>query len=182
MSPSAEEAARALREIDAIKERAAGFQDYQAESAQLILWGAANSIGLVATALFEQHLLQIWVPLVLLCLVAGALLARRTNALLPGIGWRYLLILGAILFLIVALHAVFWPLSPEQGAMIAPLFVGVLYFLRGVLLRPRYLVIGGALAGLSLLSFLFAGPWFWWAMAMTWGGTLMLSGVWLGRL
>lgn len=61
MSPSAEEAAQALREIDAIKERAAGFQDYQAESAQLILWGAANSIGLVATALFEQHLLLIWV-------------------------------------------------------------------------------------------------------------------------
>lgn len=38
MLPTAEEAAQALRDIDLISHRAAGFQDYRAESGQLILW------------------------------------------------------------------------------------------------------------------------------------------------
>lgn len=45
MPPSAEEAALALREIAAIRERAAGFQDYRAESSQLLVWGCAYIIG-----------------------------------------------------------------------------------------------------------------------------------------
>ena len=70
MSPSPEEAAQALRAINSVQARAAGFQDYRAESLQLMLWGVANLLGCVFTALFPQLLLLIWLVVVIAWLVS----------------------------------------------------------------------------------------------------------------
>lgn len=179
MGSSAEEAARALREIAEIKARAAGFQDYRAESGQLLLWGFAYFIGFALSAVFPQYILLVWVLVVVFGLLAGSAIARRTNPDIPGIAWRYLALIGSILLLCILIHIVMWPLSAEQGSMLAPLFVSTLYILRGVQLRPRYLVIGALLAILSLSGFLWLSAWFWWWMAFACGGTLMVSGLWL---
>lgn len=180
MLPTAEEAAQALRDIDLIKHRAAGFQDYRAESGQLILWGLAYLAGFSLTACFPGHLLSIWVVLVLISLGVGTWLALRSS-IGVGIVWRYLAVIATILLFIIAMHWVFWPVSPEQGAMLAPLFLSALYILRGIQLRPRYTVIGCALGILSLCGYVFLLPVFWPWMAMACGGTLILSGLWLRR-
>lgn len=179
MAPSAEEAARALREIAEIKARAAGFQDYQAESGQLLLWGSAYFLGFALSALFTDHLLLIWGLVVTAALIAGSIVARRTNPDISGIAWRYLALIGSIVLLCVLINIVMWPLSAEQGTMLAPLFVATLYILRGVQLRPRYLAIGVLLAVLSMVGFLWLNAWFWWWMAFACGGTLIVSGLWL---
>ena len=181
MGSSAEEAARALREIAEIKARAAGFQDYQAESGQLLLWGAAYFIGFSLCALFPEYILGIWALVITTALVAGSGIARRTNPDIPGIAWRYLALIGSIILLCVLINVVMWPLTPEQGSMLAPLFIATLYVLRGVQLRPRYLIIGVILAVLSMAGFLWLTTWFWWWMAFACGGTLMLSGLWLRK-
>ncbi|GGI95791.1 hypothetical protein [Halopseudomonas pertucinogena] len=178
MLPTAEEAAQALRDIDLIKHRAAGFQDYRAESGQLILWGLAYLAGFSLSACFPRYLLGIWTAVVLAALAIGTWLAVRSGAG-AGIVRRYLAVITTILSFIIAVHWVFWPISPEQGAMLAPLFLSALYVLRGIQLRPRYTVIGAALGILSLGGYLFLLPVFWPWMAMACGGTLILSGLWL---
>lgn len=178
MVPTAEEAARALRDIDSIKHRVAGFQDYRAESSQLILWGLAYLAGFSLTACFPGHLIVIWLSVVLIALAVGVCLARRSA---PGteIMWRYLALISTVLLAIVIMHVIFWPISPEQGTLLGPLILSMLYILRGIQLRPRYTVIGIVLGGLSLCGYLFLQPVFWPWMALACGGTLILSGLWL---
>lgn len=182
MPPSAEEAARALREIDQIRARAAGFQDYYAESGQLLLWGAAYGIGFMLSALFPAQLTVIWAIVVAATITIGTLVARAGNPDIPGIAWRYFALISAILLFIVLVQFVMWPISAEQGAMVAPLLIGILYILRGLQLRPRYVLIGSTLVVLNTLGFVLLLPYFWWWMAMATGGTLVLSGLWLRRL
>ena len=178
MVPTAEEAAKALRDIDVITHRAAGFQDYRAEAGQLILWGLAYFAGFSLTSCFGQHLIVIWLSVVLVAMVGGAYLARRSA---PGVGimWRYLALVSTVLLAVVIMHVVFWPISAEQGTLLGPLILSLLYILRGIQLRPRYTVIGTVLGGLSLIGYLFLLPVFWPWMALACGGTLMLSGLWL---
>lgn len=179
MPPTVEEAARALREIAVIRHRAAGFQDYQAESGQLLLWGLAYVIGFALSACFPDHLLTIWTTVVLTAVAIGAWLASRTAPEVIGIAWRYLAIIATFILFCVAFNIVFWPLAPEQGALLAPLLLSALYILRGIQLRPRYTVIGLALGSLCLVGYLWLLPVFWPWMSMACGGTLILSGLWL---
>jgi len=181
MSPSPEEAAAALRAINSVQARAAGFQDYRAESRQLMLWGVVNLLGCVFTALFPSFLLLIWLAVVIVGLVAGVRLARIAEEVMPGIVWRYLLVVGSVLLFALLLHVVMWPLTPRQGSMIVPLFVATLYVIRGAQSRPRYVIIGAGLALLCFCCFLFATSHYWWWLALAWGGTFILSSLWLRR-
>lgn len=179
MPPSAEEAAQALRDIAAINARAAGFQDYQAESNQLILWGSVHVIGFVLTALFPHFLLSIWVPLIVLGLAGGAVLAARAAPLLPGIVWRYLVVIGTILLFHILINIIMWPVARPQGTLVGPLLVCTLYVFRGVHLRPRYFLIGVLVATLCLIGYAFFLDHFWWWMAFAYGGSFVLFGLWL---
>ena len=156
MSPSPEEAAAALRAINSVQARAAGFQDYRAESRQLMLWGVVNLLGCIFTALFPSLLLLIWLVVVIVGLLAGVRLARVAQESMPGIVWRYLVLVGSVLLFAALIHVVMWPLTPQQGSMVVPLFVATLYAIRGAQSRPRYLIIGTSLAILCFCCFLFA--------------------------
>lgn len=178
MLPTAEEAAQALRDIDLISHRAAGFQDYRAESGQLILWGLFYLVGFTLTFCFPAQALALWGVLLVGAVAIGIRLAMNSGAG-GGIALRYLGLITTMVAFVVAVHVVFWPVSGEQGAMIAPVFVSALYILRGIQLRPRYTVIGLVLGTLCLGGYLFLLPVFWPWMAMACGGTLILAGLWL---
>ena len=137
MPPSREEAAQALREISNVQARVAGFQDYRFEASQLILWGLLNIIGCVGSALFAGYLLPIWLGVVVVGLLLGVFMAVHSAPRVPGVIWRYLLVILSILLFDVILHVIFWPVSPRQGSMIVPLFVATIYIVRGAQSRPR---------------------------------------------
>lgn len=179
MTTTAEEAARALREIDLIQHRAAGFQDYQAESGQLLLWGLAYVVGFALTACFPDQLIPIWAVVILVTMGVGTWLASRTAADGARVAWRYLAIISTILLFCLAFNIIFWPLTPEQGAMLAPMLLATLYILRGIQLRPRYMVIGLLLGSLCLGGYVLLLPVFWPWMTLACGGTLIVSGLWL---
>ncbi|MGB3597075.1 MAG: hypothetical protein WBA27_08740 [Pseudomonas neustonica] len=181
MSPSPEEAAAALRAINSVQARAAGFQDYRAESRQLMLWGVVNLLGCIFTALFPSLLLLIWLVVVIVGLLAGVRLARVAQESMPGIVCRYLVLVGSVLLFAALIHVVMWPLTPQQGSMVVPLFVATLYAIRGAQSRPRYLIIGTSLAILCFCCFLFATVHYWWWLALAWGGTFIVSSLWLRR-
>lgn len=181
MPPSAEQAAQALRDIAAINARAAGFQDYQAESNQLILWGGMHVVAFALTALFPTFALFIWVPLILLATAGGCMLAVRAAPHVQGIVWRYLVLIGSILLFHVLINTIMWPVSAQQATLVAPLLVCTLYVFRGVHLRPRYLLIGLLVATLCLFGYAFFSAFFWWWMAFAYGGIFVLFGLWLRR-
>lgn len=181
MTEQAAEAARALREIALIKERAAGFQDYQAESRQLVLWGAAHMIGFGLTTLAPEWFLLTWSSVLLLAMGIGARLAQLSNAVVPGITWRYLLVVGSILLFALLINYLFHPLPPRQGALAGPLFIGCLYLIRGAHFRPRYIVLGVVLISVCFFGYQFLDTWFWWWMSIAFGGSLLLFGLWLRR-
>lgn len=181
MPPSREEAAQALREISNVQARVAGFQDYRFEASQLIVWGLLNILGCLGSSLFADQILLVWLGIVIVGLVLGVRMAVRSAPSVPGVAWRYLLVILSILLFDILLHFIFWPLSPRQGSMIVPLFVATIYIVRGAQSRPRYIAIGAALALLSTLSYLLAGDNYWYWLALTWGGTFVVSGLWLRR-
>lgn len=179
MPPTAHEAELALREIEAINRRAAGFQDYQAESQQLLLWGVFYMLGFAGSALMsEAPRLLWWLGLLAVAVVIGSRLASRAIQDAPGIVWRYLLVLGIIFIFVMVMAVVMQPLTSEQISMLSPLFVGILYLLRGTQLS-RYLLIGTSLLVPCLASYMLAGEYFWWAMSLACGLPLLAAGLWL---
>ncbi|TVP93689.1 MAG: hypothetical protein EA348_00080 [Pseudomonadaceae bacterium] len=181
MTDHAEDAARALREIALIKERAAGFQDYQAESHQLVLWGFVHIAGYGLSALLPDFLLLVWFVVITAGLLAGACLAQRSNDIIPGIIWRYSLVIGSILLFVILIHVLYHPLPATQAALAGPLFVGCLYLIRGAHFRPRYIFLGVTLILVCLIAHLLPQAWFWWWMSLAFGGSLVLFGLWLRR-
>ncbi|SDU04670.1 hypothetical protein [Halopseudomonas salegens] len=181
MTEHAEEAARALREIELIKERVAGFQDYQAESHQLVLWGFVHVIGYALSALVPEYILLSWLGVLTFGILTGLWLARGSKDVIPGIVWRYLLVIGSILLFVCLIHFFYFPLPPTQGALAGPLFIGCLYLIRGAQVRPRYIFLGATLILVCLIAHLLLQAWFWWWMSLAFGGGLMLFGLWLRR-
>ena len=181
MPDHAEEAARALREIALIKERAAGFQDYQAESRQLVLWGLAHMVGFALTTLAPEYFLVTWTGVLVLAMCFGAWVAQRSKLNVPGMVWRYLLVVGSILLFALLINFLLYPLPPEQGALAGPLYIGCLYLIRGAQFRPRYIFLGTILSLVCVSGYLLLLDWFWWWMSLAFGGSLLLFGLWLRR-
>lgn len=182
MSDHAEEAARALREIALINERAAGFQDYQAESGQLVLWGLVHIFGYALTILAPPFYLLTWLSVLSFGMLVGAWMAwRSNNDAIPGIVWRYVLVVGSILLFVILIHYLYYPLQPEHGALAGPIFVGCLYLIRGAQFRPRYIFLGVTLILVCLIGHFLPPFWFWWWMSLGFGGGLLLFGLWLRR-
>jgi|GEM_PF-556407 len=178
MSPTAYEAERALRDIATINRRAAGFQDYQAESLQLMLWGLFYMIGFAGVAAFELPVLLWWGGLLVVTVLFGSRLVSRGDPDSPGIIGRYLLVLAIILGFVVLMTITLQPLTDQQVSLLAPVFVSVLYLLRGTQL-PRYLLIGISLLLPCLVSYWMAGEHFWWAMSLACGAPMLGAGLWL---
>lgn len=181
MPPSQEEAAKALREISHVQERAAGFLDYRGEAGQLILWGVLNAMGCMAIALWPAYPLRIWLCVVIVGMTLGSWLVHRACEGRRDIVWRYLLVICCILLFDLLLHVIMWPLTLRQSSLIVPLFIAALYVIRGAQSRPRYIVIGTLLAVLCTCCYLFSLNNYWWWLALAWGGTFVLSGGWLRR-
>jgi hypothetical protein len=79
------------------------------------------------------------------------------------------------------LFAVFQPIRPMQIGAYWPLLAAALYGGIGLWGGVRYIVVGAALALVTLFSFFFLQDRFYVAMALAGGGALILTGLWLRR-
>src|SRR5690606_6157255 len=137
MLPTAEEAAQALRDIDLISHRAAGFQDYRAESGQLILWALFYLVGFTLTFCFPAQALALWGVLLVVAVAIGIRLAM-SSGVGCGIVLRFVGLIHPTSVLSLAVRVVLWSVCGELSAALARIFVSALYILRGSLLRPLY--------------------------------------------
>jgi hypothetical protein len=176
---SPQDAAGALREIEAAENRSAQLHGYERSSSQLVLWGILWAIGYGLNDLFSSRGAAIWAAIVPIGLVAGFVAVRGAG---HQVGWRY----GGVVLTVVAFFSVafyvLWPVSPKQIAALIPLFVAAAYVVAGIWRGSRYVATGIAVATLTLVGFVMVRDHFFLWMAGVGGAALILAGTWLRRV
>jgi hypothetical protein len=178
MTLSPQDAAAALNDIEAAEARSAMLSDYRHASPHLIAWGVLWMVGYGLNDVFPMHAGAVWsvvVPVGLIADVAAMRGARRNAA------WRTFAAIGAVSAFVVAMVLVMAPVNGRQVATVIPLFVALMYVLRGIWIGPRYVVAGVAIAALTLVGYWLVASHFSLYMAVVGGGALILGGLWLRR-
>jgi hypothetical protein len=200
MAPTAEEAAQALREIESIRTRSTQLRSYRYAAPQFILWGIFWLIGYGASDLAPAYANRVWPGITILWVLLYLFYFSRSG---PGVAApgaanasmraaedarmqrRYrlrILGLAALAFLmIVGTALIMRPRGIEMGAYV-PLLVASVYIGAGLWgAGSRYVLIGAALAVLTLCGYLLLRQYFLLLMAFAGGGALILTGLWLRR-
>jgi hypothetical protein len=175
---SLQDAAGALRDIEAAQARSAQLHGYARSSPQLLLWGVLWVVGYGLQDLLPAHASAIWGAIVPIGLIAGFAALRGAG---HEVGWRY----GAVAVTLAAFFAaaffVLWPVSPRQSAALIPLVIATGYVIGGIWRGPRYVTTGIAVAALTLAGFILLKQHFFLWMAGVGGASLILAGIWLKR-
>src|SRR5260370_23567172 len=115
---SPQDAAGALREIEAAQERSAKLHGYARSSPQLLLWGVLWVIGYGLNDFFPAYSGAIWSAVVPIGLISGFAALRGTG---HEVGLRYGAVALTLLAFFAAVFLVLWPLNPRQIAALIPL-------------------------------------------------------------
>ncbi len=182
MSLSAEEAARALHEIEAVSHRSGQLYRYQRTAPMLLLWGAIWLVGFGLTDLFPANANAFWIVLniagVLGCLHFGR---QRSGDPTTRTGWRWLASCAGIFAFYLLVLVIFQPAGGKQSSALIVLIVALAYVLGGIWFGARFAVAGIVLAALDLSGYFVLTEHFYLWMAFVGGGALMLAGLWLRR-
>jgi hypothetical protein len=179
MALSSQDASAALRDIEDAEARSSMLRDYRNASPHLISWGVLWMVGYGLNDVFPMHGGAIWSVVVPVGLIADLAAMRGRSG---ESAWRQFAAIAAVSAFVIALVLVMAPVSGRQIATVIPLFVALLYVLRGIWVGPRYVVAGLVIAALTLAGFWFIGRYFSLYMAVVGGGALILGGLWLRRV
>jgi hypothetical protein len=178
MTLSPQDAADALRDIDAAQARSKTLLGYQNAAPHFLIWGIIWVVGYGLSDVFRGHANAIWGTLVPIGLIAGLFVKRDAGR---AISWRYAATALAIFSFFAATFFVMWPVSGRQISAFIPLVVALLYVLGGIWSGLRYVVAGIAIAALTLAGFFFLREHFLLWMAVVGGGALILASIWLRK-
>lgn len=184
MEISRDQAASALREVEAVAERSQELAGYAAGAPVLIMWGVICMIGYGAGAVSPTYSV-IWLPLCLFGAAATAVMSRRrrdadptSNRIAARIGWTW----AALVVFYFAAFAVLRPHEINQVNAFPALLVALSYAVMGIWTWRRYLILGALVAALTLLGYFLVGDYYGLWMAAVMGGGLILGGLWLRKV
>ena len=180
MTLSRADAAAALQDIDAATTRSRALHGYQRAAPHLIIWGVAWAVGYTVTDLAPAWTGPAWLSSVVIA-TGGDIAAARSGGKGEGNGALFAAVFAIFLIFIGATIAVMGPHEPKQVGAFIPLVVAAVYAVIGLMDAPRMLVLGGALAALTLFGFFALPAHFLLWMAVVGGGSLILGGIWLRR-
>ncbi len=183
MTFSSQQAAKTLRELEAVSHRSEQLYRYRRAAPLLMLWGTIWTLGFSLSYFFPAHASFAWTALDFTGTVGCIYIARQGRREKSSAAmWRWL---GSI-FTIVAFYLIvliiFQPTSGEQSAVLAALLVALFYTLSGIWLGARFAIAGLSVAGLTLIGYFTLTAYFCLWMAAVGGGALMLAGAWLRRV
>ena len=182
MSLTPNEAASALRDIESTGRRSGQAFGYRLSAPHLIIWGLVWVVGYAGTDVTPQLANVLWPAVVILgtiaSLVTGTWLAGAHKAGRKGEGWRYGLLVVVFWAFLIGTYALMHPGPREQGAFV-PLAVAAIYAGLGLWIGLRFVLLGAAIAALTLFGFFEIQQHFALWMAAVGGGGLILAGLWL---
>lgn len=183
MTIDREAAASSLSAIEHAERRTGQAILYGVASAFLILWGTLTTAGYILGLLWPRHAGNIWAVLMAAGFAITIAMTRRNR---PGLtktqkalGWRLVCaqfaLMGYGLTVVTTLGPftgrqldAFWPLLFMLGYVLAGIWVGLFFVLSGI-----------SIAALTVIGYIFSGPWFPLWMAIINGGGLLFGGLWL---
>ena len=183
MTLTPQDAAAALADIEQVRTRSAELRNYQAAAPHFYLWALIWLIGYGLGDLAPQLERFAWSALVVFGWLVGVVLTRQANRTVDaarmrafwGKFWRLAVVVAGFS---LAMLAVLRPHGLQQAAF-WPLLVAAIYCAVGIYAGRRLLLIGVALAILTLVGFFALTGWFLLWMAVIGSGALLAGGLWL---
>jgi len=195
--PTKDDAIAALAEINRVMAQTRSAIARGPSAALLILWGCIWFAADLTTQLYPPALQWLWWVLDLIGFAGTWWIVRihATRVKSPG-GWRYGVFWGALFFYAILwihlLAPVRWPQTAEQWTEFEPVFrritayfhtIPMFAYVIGGLFGGRFLMwLGLAVTGLIVAGLYLAGPYFYLWLAVTGGGSLVLTGVMIRKL
>lgn len=186
MNITREDAASALREVDAATARSREARAYRIGGPHLLVWGVVWLVGYALTGLLpalglirDAQIGLLWLVLSLLGVAGDLVLFRQARAAARRDIGRMLAPLAVFAF-VAATYLVMRPASAAQYEVYPALVVGLTYVLAGLVTGARrYAVIGVLVFGLALAGYFLLGAWLPYWLAVVGGGGLIVGGLWL---
>jgi hypothetical protein len=180
MSVTRAAAAAALHDIEAASARSATLRGYQSAAPHLVIWGVAWAIAYAVNDLAPPWGNATWLMVWPVAVTGDIVATRRDRGRQSAAAGRTMLTLFAIFMVLVGgTIAIMAPGDSRQIGAFIPLVVAAGYAIMGVLGLARLLVLGAALAALTLLGYFGLPSHFLLWMAVVGGGGLILGGIWL---
>jgi hypothetical protein len=184
MTIDPKEAATALSDIARIERRTHQSITYEHSSRQFLLWGVLVVCGYVFSFVEHAYAGAGWIAVTIIGLTGSFLLRRaagithsRDRRLGQRLGYGQLALVGYGLVLMW----LFWPMTPRQIDAFWPSLVMFCHLLAGLWLGAFYIGLGAGVMALILIGYVWAGAWYPLWLAVTVGGALIASGLWLRR-
>jgi hypothetical protein len=182
MTLTSSQAQASLDDIEQIVRRVKQSALYRNASVLLILWGAIVAVGYVGCEVAPRYAATVW----LICQASGllgtiVLSARFAREGESGIDVR--IVSAVLLFFGFGLlwSQVFGQFGPRGlNAFWATLFMFG-YALAGIWFGRAFIILGLTVTTLTVVGYLWVGPWFNLYMAIVDGGGLVLCGLWMRR-
>jgi hypothetical protein len=174
------EALDTLHDISQTERRSSAAYGYRLGAPHLFQWGVIWLLG-YGVSYWRPTLWQIWPVLVLVGVIGSTIIGMRMRpAASRTHDWRYTASVVATFVFICAVLAIMPPRAPERVGAFVPILVALYYALVGIWTRgSRMLILGTAVAALTLAGFFFFPQTFALWMAIVGGGGLILGGLWL---
>lgn len=177
------DAAAALSEIDDISRRVRQSLFYQRASLILVLWGVLTFVGYGMTQLRPASAMYVWNTIYVLGLGGSFVIGVMQRGKPHVRRFEARLFLAFLLFFA---FGVLWSsglahFSGRQLGAFWATYVMLAYTLVGLWVGLAFVAIGVSIAVLTLVGYVFAGPWFDLWMAVVNGGGLVLGGLWMRR-
>lgn len=179
---SADDAARALADIDLVAARVRQSRVYLLTSSALILWGPLIALGYAVTQFWPSKATMIWPVCHIAGLVLTTLLARRApreqsrrNTLIVVAGLLILIAFGLVWSVVLG------RMGPREMSAFWPMLFMLAYTIAGLWLGRIFVALGLGISALALAGYFWAGAWFDLYMSLVNGGGLLLCGLWMRR-
>lgn len=177
------EAIAALNDIEAITRRVRQSKFYRISSLMMVLWGVLTAFGNVITFATPVYATKAWIGVWVLGVAGTFVIAAIENVRASVHAFDYRVLAAYLIFFAFGL---LWTvglvhLPPRLLGVFWPTYFMLIYAIAGLWFGLAYVVIGLAIAALTLVGYFFAGPWFELWMAAVNGGGLVLGGLWMRR-
>lgn len=185
MSIDPNDARTSLNDIAAVERLTHQAITYDHSSFQFMLWGALVFLGYLWTFLERDRARIGWI-VVAAAGVSGSFALRRLRRNLSSrdsklgerLGYGQLALIGFGSVLVWLL----WPLNDRQLEAFWPTLVMFCHVLAGIWLGRFFLLSGLTVTALIVIGFIWIGHWYPLWLAVSVGGGLMASGLWLRRM
>jgi hypothetical protein len=182
MTIDPENAAEALRSVEATETRARSARLYHTASAPLLIWGFVWFAANLACQLLPAQFGMIWLVADAVGL-AGSIIAVRRAARSKAAWSRQLIALGAVIIFMISATIVVGPMSGKQLTGLSSLTIALCCLLAGVYgAGSRFAILGLALMAAIVATYQLLPDYRYLSFGIVGGGGLCLAALWIRKV